>query len=116
MWRGAAPYVIPNHENEKNPTALRNQLHPHLRSTRNVAGYHIEATDGMVGHVADFIIDDETWEIRYLVIDTKNWWPGKQVLVSPRWIDRVSWSESKVFVSLSRGPSRTRRNTPRTLF
>lgn len=102
MWRGAAPYVIPNHENEKEPNRAAKPLDPHLRSTRNVAGYHIEATDGMVGHVADFIIDDETWEIRYLVIDTKNWWPGKQVLVSPRWIDRVSWSESKVFVSLSR--------------
>ena len=53
-----------------------------------------------MGHVEDFIIDDGTWAIRYLVIDTRNWWPGKKVLVSPQWIDRVSWSESKVFVNL----------------
>jgi hypothetical protein len=52
--------------------------------------------------VEDFIIDDETWAIRYLVIDTKNWWPGEKLLVSPRWITRVSWADRKVFVDLSR--------------
>ena len=75
---------------------------PHLRSTHDVSGHHIQATDGEIGHVADYIIDNETWAIRYLVIDARNWWPGKQVLVSPQWIQRVSWSESKVFVDLSR--------------
>ena len=55
-----------------------------------------------VKHVEDFIIDEETWAIRYLVVDTKNWWTGKKVLVSPQWIERVSSSESKVFVDLSR--------------
>jgi hypothetical protein len=67
-----------------------------------VNGYHIQANDGEIGHIEDFIIDDETWAIRYLIIDTKNWWPGKKVLVSPRWIEQVSWEESKVFVNLSR--------------
>jgi hypothetical protein len=74
----------------------------HLRSTHAVTGYHIQATDGEIGHVEDFIIDDETWTIRYLLVNTLNWWPGKKVLVSPLWIDRVSWGESKVFVNLSR--------------
>jgi sporulation protein YlmC with PRC-barrel domain len=74
----------------------------HLRSTHAVSGYHIQATDGEIGHVEDFIIDDETWTIRYLLISTLNWWPGKKVLVSPQWIERVSWGESKVFVNLSR--------------
>lgn len=74
----------------------------HLRSAAQVTGYHIEATDGDVGHVEDFIVDDETWEIRYMVVDTRNWLPGKKVLISPRWIDRVSWDDSKVYVSLSR--------------
>jgi uncharacterized protein YrrD len=74
----------------------------HLRSTLDVSGHDIQATDGEIGHVEDFIIDDQTWAIRYLVIGTRNWWPGKRVLVSPRWIERVSWSESKVFVNLSR--------------
>jgi len=72
-----------------------------LRSTRDVTGHHIQAVDGEIGHVEDFIIDDETWAIRYLIIDTQNWWPGKKVLVSPQWIERVSWIESKVFVNLT---------------
>jgi hypothetical protein len=74
----------------------------HLRSAAHVTGYHIEATDADIGHVEDFIIDDETWEIRYMVVDTRNWLPGKKVLVAPRWIDRVSWDDSKAYVSLSR--------------
>jgi uncharacterized protein YrrD len=73
---------------------------PHLRSTREVTGYHVHANDGEIGHVEDFVIDDETWAIRYLVIDTRNWWPGKRVVVSPRWIERVSWGDSKIFVNL----------------
>jgi hypothetical protein len=74
----------------------------HLRSIKDVSGHHIHATDGDLGHVVDFIIDDETWTIRYLVIDTNNWWPGKKVLISPHWIESVSWSESTVFVNLPR--------------
>ena len=65
-------------------------------------GYTIEATDGAIGHVDDFVVDDEAWRVRYLVIDTRNWWPGKKVLISPRWIDHVSWDLKKVFVNLSR--------------
>lgn len=75
---------------------------PNLRSTTAVTGAHIQALDGEVGHVDDFIIDDQTWAIRYLVVDTKNWWPGKHVLVSPQWIDRVSWDEGKVYLNLPR--------------
>jgi uncharacterized protein YrrD len=75
---------------------------PHLRSTHDVSGHHIQAADGEIGHVEDFIIDDETWAIRYLIVDTRNWWPGKKVLVSPQSIERVSWDESKVFVNLIR--------------
>ncbi len=74
----------------------------HLRSTYAVTGSHLQALDGEIGHVEDFIIDDENWTIRYLVVATKNWWPGKKVLVSPQWIERVSWEESKVFTNLSR--------------
>ena len=74
----------------------------HLRSTDEVTGYHIDATDGEIGHVRDFIVDDETWAIRYLEVDARNWWSGKKVLVSPQWIDNVSWPDSKVYVNLSR--------------
>jgi len=74
----------------------------HLRSADAVSGYHIEAKDGEVGHVDRFIVDTETWAIRYIEVATKNWWPGKKVLLSPAWVERVSWEESKVFVAVTR--------------
>jgi len=72
-----------------------------LRATAAVSGYKIQAGNDEIGHVVDFIIDDKTWAIRYLIVDTQDFWPGKHVLVSPQWIERISWNESKVFVSLS---------------
>jgi hypothetical protein len=75
---------------------------PHLRSVREVTKYHIAAKDGAVGHVEDFIAEDETWTIRYIVVDTRNWLPGKRVLVAPTWIEAVKWGEGKVHVALSR--------------
>jgi len=74
----------------------------HLHSTADVHGYHIAATDGDIGHVEDFIVEDETWAIRYLVADTRNWWPGKKVLISPRWISVIDWAHSKVQVNMNR--------------
>jgi hypothetical protein len=99
---GMYSYVTRDHEKLKNTGQPKKQWDSHLRSTRDVTGHHIQAVDGEVGHVADFIVDDETWTIRYLVVATQNWWPGKQVLVSPHWIKRVDWIESKVYVDLSR--------------
>ena len=75
---------------------------PSLRSTRNVTGYYIEATDGDIGHVDDFIVDTAAWAIRYMLVDTRNWWPGKKVLVSPEWINEVSWPDSRVYVDMSK--------------
>jgi hypothetical protein len=74
----------------------------HLRSTEEVTGYSIEAADGEIGHVDGFVVDDEAWAIRYIEVATRNWWPGKKVLVSPAWIERVSWTDSRVYVGLSR--------------
>ncbi len=74
----------------------------HLRSAREVRGYHIQGKDDAIGHIDDFIVDDETWEMRYLVIATKNWWFGKKVLVSPHWANRISWVERMVYVDMSR--------------
>ncbi|MGE5361400.1 MAG: PRC-barrel domain-containing protein [Bacteroidales bacterium] len=74
----------------------------HLRSCLSVVGHHIHATDGDIGHVNDMLVDDHTWAIRYLVVDTSNWWGGHDVLISPPWIEAVSWPEEKVFVALTR--------------
>jgi uncharacterized protein YrrD len=76
--------------------------HSHLRSMKQVSGYALRATDGEIGRVDDFIIDDEPWLIRYVVVDTGNWWPGKKVIVAPTWISSVDWKNSNVHVNLSR--------------
>lgn len=99
---GGSPYLMRDQEASKATVRREEAWDPNLRSTSDVTGHDIQALDGEIGHVEDFVIDDETWSIRYLVVDTKNWWPGQHVLVSPQWIERVSWEESKVFVNLSR--------------
>ena len=101
VW-GDYPYIERNRNKWGEFTKGAKEWDRHLRSTHEVTGYHLQALDGEIGHIEDFIIDDETWAIRYLIINTGNWWPGKQVLVSPHWIERVRWSESKVFFDLSR--------------
>ncbi len=101
MW-GSYPQLVRDRAKWTSPGTRVKSWERHLRSSREVAGYNIEALDGEVGHVEDFVVDDETWAIRYLIVATKNWRPGKKVLVSPQWIERVSWSESKVFINLSR--------------
>ncbi len=73
-----------------------------LRSTRQVTGHRIRARDGEIGHVADFIVDEASWAIRYMVVDTGTWWPGRRVLVSPEWIRNVSWASALVAVDLER--------------
>jgi sporulation protein YlmC with PRC-barrel domain len=74
----------------------------HLRDSTVVRGYHIKASDGEVGHVDDFLLDDESWRIQYLIVDTSNWLGGRHVLVSPDWVTSVRWDESRVHVALTR--------------
>lgn len=74
----------------------------HLRSGREVTGYHIQGSDDAVGHVEDFLFEDDSWAVRYLAADTRNWLPGKHVLISPQWIREVSWPERLVVVQLTR--------------
>ena len=91
--------------------ARERQTHDeHLRSARDVTGYGIRATDGELGHVEDFLIDEQDWAIRYMIVDPRNWWPGPHVLVSTDWIRTVSWDDSTVDVDVSREAVR---NAPR---
>jgi hypothetical protein len=78
------------------------KVNPHLRSSREVTGYAIEASNGDIGHVDDFITDDEEWALRYIVIDTRNWLPGRKVLIAPRWIQSIDWETKKVIMALTR--------------
>lgn len=80
----------------------REQADPHLRSSKEVTGYDIRATDDSVGHVEDFLFDDRDWSIQLMVVDTRNWWPGKSVLISPNRIDHASWEDRQIAVSITR--------------
>ena len=74
----------------------------HLRSIDSVTGYNLQATDGFIGHVEGFLIEDTDWTIHFLAVDTKNWWPGKHVLISPRSALDIVWAESLVNLDIDR--------------
>lgn len=96
-------------ENEPSSAATNKDTDPHLRSIQEVVGYHIQARDGEVGHVEDFIVNDKTWTISYVVVDTRNWLPGRKVVIAPSWIEHVKWAEAKVYVDLGQD---TIKNSP----
>lgn len=74
----------------------------HLRSCNAVNGYHLHACDGDIGHVNGYLIDERSWAIRFLVVDTSNWWLGHRVLIASEWTESVSWAQSKVTTLLTR--------------
>lgn len=90
--------------------SAREHGNPNLRSASEVGGYHISATDGEVGHVDDFIIDEDGWVIRYIVVDTRNWLPGRKVLISPEWATAIDWAEGTLGVGMDRDAIK---NSPR---
>jgi hypothetical protein len=104
IWGGAR---VPNGElpdftYREVKTVCTAHADPQLRSCRVVKGYHVHATDGDLGHLSGFIIDDVCWSIRYLVVTTSNWWFGQHVLIAPDWVAAVSWFHAKLMVSVDR--------------
>lgn len=80
----------------------RRQNDLHLRSVNEVMRYYVHATDGDIGHVQGMLVEEKTWAIRYIIVNTSNWWLGHSVLIAPEWIDDVYWAESKLVVALTR--------------
>lgn len=74
----------------------------HLQSTQAITGYHIQAGDEEIGHVISFLVDDTNWAVRELVVETGHWYSGKEILISPDKIERISDKDSKVFVGLTK--------------
>lgn len=93
---------VPTEIEREIAAAARESGDPHLRSSAEVIGYHIEASDGTIGHVDDFLFDTRSWQIRYAVVDTRNWLPGRRVLVSPAVIDSIDWNGRHAHLRLSR--------------
>jgi hypothetical protein len=98
----AAPYLGSRRREHDVDHTPRNDGDPHLRSVDAVTGYHIHASDGAIGHVEDFLVEDADWSIHYLVVDTKNWWPGKKVLISPRSARKIDWVGKLVDLDVDR--------------
>jgi len=97
---GNYPTMIPDRTNPREANVGGKEWDHHLRSTLAVKGYGIHATDGEIGHVDGYVLDIETWTIVYFIVALKNFLPGKKVLISPKWVERVSWEDSRVFVNL----------------
>jgi hypothetical protein len=102
MW---PPYTSPTPvpvPAEPSESAEQEHTDPHLRSQREILGYHIHASDGALGHMEDLIADDAVWIIRYLVVRTGKWPPAKRVLLSPHWLGEIRYDTREVTVALTR--------------
>ena len=95
--RYAAPAFLPG---SRPPGSV--SAHPHLRSIAAIIGYHIQATDGTIGHVDDLLVDDVSWDIRYIVVDTRNWWPGEKILISPCAVQEIEWTGKRMTLDVAR--------------
>jgi hypothetical protein len=98
----ASPYLGARRRDQEIADAQADRDDVHLRSAEAVTGYHIHASDGEIGHVEDFLVDDADWSIHYLVVDTKNWWPGKKVLVWSRSAGEIDWMDRLVNLDVDR--------------
>lgn len=82
--------------------AVAEETEPSLRSIRDVIGYHILATDGRIGHVDEFIASDQNWVIHYLAARTRNWLPGRCVVVAREWVTQIDWARRLLSVDLTK--------------
>lgn len=87
-------------ENEGSESSNKEQSD--LRSMRELIGYRIHTSDDEIGHIEDLLLDVESWHLRYLLVDTRNWLPGRKVLIAVDAIESVNWLESTVNVYLNR--------------
>lgn len=102
MWgvMPAAPiFAATIHEDSEEIATVEDDVH--LRSADRVSGYKIHATDGEIGEVTDFIINDSTWKLEYLVVNTGGWVTGKEILLATKWVTGVNWGNSVVIVNIS---------------
>ncbi len=99
------PQVLLNLPPEREKLPAKEGEDSHLRSAHEIGGFHgylVQGLDRAFGHIEQFIFEEASWAIRYLVADTRNWWVGKHVLLSPQWISWISWAEARVYVDFDR--------------
>jgi uncharacterized protein YrrD len=103
IWGGGGhPKGLPPSKDVMEVDPKRRGDDEHLRSTRAMTGYHIQTTDGVVGHVSDFLVDDISWAVLKLAVAAGHWYSGKEVLISTSKVRGIHYEESTVFVNLTR--------------
>ena len=95
------PFPLPSEEAGESDNGL-NVNDPHLRSTHALNGYHLQTSEETIGHITDFMMDDKSWAICHLVVETGRWLSGKEIVISPSHVDRINYEDSKVFVNLTK--------------
>lgn len=105
MGSNTAPPPVPREP-------VREPPDPHLRSSGEVRGYGMQASDGEIGEVLDFVIHQEDWCIRYLLVDTRKWLPGRKVLLAPSWVQAIRWSDREIAIDMERDTLRTAPDYP----
>jgi PRC-barrel domain protein len=100
---GGYPMVLPHSKDEMEAQVRHNRRDDkNLQGIRAVTGFHIQAVDGVIGHVSGFLVDDKSWDIRDLVVEAGHWYSGKEIRIAPAKVERVSFEESTVFVTLTK--------------
>ena len=98
----SAPLPLTPQEQPNPCSRSNNDDDPHLRSTQTVSGYHIQTGDDEVGHITDFLVNDETWTISHMVVETGHWYSGKEIVIAVKEVERISYEGSTVFVGATR--------------
>lgn len=69
---------------------------------KKLKGFSINAMDGKAGKLKDILFDDHSYKVRYFVIDTSSWLPGRKILLSPEAVDKVDYDNSVIFFKLTK--------------
>jgi hypothetical protein len=96
------PSVTPMSEQTEANGTKAERAAAHMRSTQAVQGYSLQATDGITGHVSGFLMDDQSWSIKQLIVKTGHRLTGKEVQIPTKHVSRISYEESTVFVNLTK--------------
>ena len=106
-WGRTGVHVNLSRDDVRNSPALDDEAMPdvadeRLDSVKTTSGYHIRARNGEIGHVDDFLIGQDSWRIRYLLVDTSNWIGGRSVIVSSDAVERVDKEDNQIYVAADR--------------
>lgn len=101
------PPVAAESPSEGSTRQAEDDADPHLRSTHEVHGYHLQATDGSIGHIRDFLVDDRSWAIRQLVVKTGLWFAGTEVAIPTSAVQQITYQDKTVYVDMTQAGVRT---------